>query len=238
VNKFIFIIPFRNVGGFVAECAQSLINQNYKNWEAIFIDDCSSDFNKNNIPYDIRFSFKQNKQRFGSLYNIHHSIIQMPIDNEDIICILDGDDKLLNDNSIDYINNLYNDLTLLTYGQYMRGDKIGHCKQYTKKSFKILRKLNFRASHMKTFKYKLYKQVIAQDPLLECYKDWNGDWYTSACDVALMTPMLEIAGFDNIKFNNRPIYYYRVHDGNHHDLKGQRKSEKHILGKKSFELIF
>ena len=55
MNRLVFIIPFYNVSAFIKECADSLINQTYKNWIAIFVDDCSTDGTINNIPADDRF---------------------------------------------------------------------------------------------------------------------------------------------------------------------------------------
>jgi hypothetical protein len=65
------------------------------------------------------------------------------------------------------------------------------------------------ASHLRTFKFKLYKELIKQDPKLNCYKDNLGEFYKSCYDVAIMTPLMEIAGFDNIKFNQHlfTLYY-------------------------------
>lgn len=37
------IIPFKNTAAFLEECINSILNQTYGNWEAIFIDDLSSD---------------------------------------------------------------------------------------------------------------------------------------------------------------------------------------------------
>jgi hypothetical protein len=41
------------------------------------------------------------------------------LNDDDIICLLDGDDKLIVDSALDTIDSLYNDNTLLTYGQYI-----------------------------------------------------------------------------------------------------------------------
>jgi glycosyltransferase involved in cell wall biosynthesis len=43
MNRFVFIIPFRNVKDYINECANSLINQKNKNWITIFCDDASTD---------------------------------------------------------------------------------------------------------------------------------------------------------------------------------------------------
>jgi hypothetical protein len=63
------------------------------------------------------------------------------LNDDDIICLLDGDDKLIVDSALDTIDSLYNDNTLLTYGQYIwPNGHIGHCKEYTEYEFSMLRK--------------------------------------------------------------------------------------------------
>ncbi|WP_179353683.1 glycosyltransferase family 2 protein [Winogradskyella vidalii] len=37
------LIPFKNTEAYIGECVDSIINQSYSNWEAIFIDDNSND---------------------------------------------------------------------------------------------------------------------------------------------------------------------------------------------------
>jgi glycosyltransferase involved in cell wall biosynthesis len=37
------LVPFKNTEAFIEECLQSVVNQSFKNWEAIFVDDNSSD---------------------------------------------------------------------------------------------------------------------------------------------------------------------------------------------------
>ena len=37
------LTPFKNTESFIEECVQSIINQSYTNWEAIFVADNSTD---------------------------------------------------------------------------------------------------------------------------------------------------------------------------------------------------
>jgi len=56
MNKFVFIIPFRNVKDYIGQCAESLIRQTNKNWIAVFCDDESTDNSIDFIPEDSRFT--------------------------------------------------------------------------------------------------------------------------------------------------------------------------------------
>ena len=240
-NRFVFIIPFRNVKDYIEQCANSIINQNYKNWLAIFCDDESDDNTINNIPADERFIIRRNEKRITALPNIHNGIIESNLNDDDIICLLDGDDFLYRNDSLDIINKLYQDDTLLTYGQYIwPNGAIGHCMPYTEETFKTLRNGGYWASHMKTFKYKLYKEILIQDTNLNCYKDKDENFYTITSDVAIMTPLMEIAGLENIKFNNEAIYGYRVHAQNDAFVSPalQKLVAEEIFTKPKFKQIF
>lgn len=42
-NLVSIIMPSWNTAQFIAESIQSVINQTYKNWELLIVDDCSTD---------------------------------------------------------------------------------------------------------------------------------------------------------------------------------------------------
>ena len=242
MSRFVFIIPFRNVAPYIKDCANSLINQNYKNWIAYFIDDQSNDGTVDNIPSDPRFKIKVNTERLTALPNIHYGIMDLNLEDDDVICLLDGDDFLIRPDSIDIINKLYEDGALLTYGQYVSSaGNMGHCIPYTTESFKGVRdSRQYWASHIRTFKFKLYKEILNQDTDLSCYKDNNGEWYKMTYDVAIMVPLMEMAGFDKVKFNPIPVYYYRIHQQNDYSVNAhlQYKIADEIYGQKKFTQVF
>ena len=241
MNRYVFIVAFRNVHKFIQKCAESIISQNYQNWIAIFCDDCSDDGTIDFIPHDARFVINRNPIRLNALENIHNNIISANLQPEDIICSLDGDDFLINASVLDILNALYKPNILLTYGQYIDSNGIiGHCKAYTRDTFENLRNVGYWASHLRTFKYKLYIEMMKQDKELSCHKDDRGNFYKSCCDVAIMTPLMEIAGFDNIVFNPTPLYYYRLHENNVHfiDNNLQQRISDEIFAKPKFIQIF
>lgn len=235
------IVPFYNAEGFLVNCQESLLSQNNKNWKAILADDCSTDNSSQQVITHDNIKYRRNYKRTTALENIHLSILSANPDDEDVICLLDGDDFLFRRNSLDIVNELYNDDTLLTYGQYIwPNGMIGHCKPYTSDSFKLLRNGGYWASHIRTFKFKLYKEIMQQDPNLNCYKDENGEFFKTCYDVAIMTPLMEIAGFEKVKYNPDPVYYYRIHSANDHaiDASKQKSDEKILFGKPAFKQVF
>jgi hypothetical protein len=125
----------------------------------------------------------------------------------------------------------------MSFGQYVwPNGQIGHCKPYTEKEFDELRKGGYWASHMRTFRYKLYLELLKQDPALSCYRDSNNNFYTMSCDVAMTTPLMEIAGFEKVAFNPTPIYFYRIHSNNDHFVNQnyQKKAADEIFAKIPF----
>jgi glycosyltransferase involved in cell wall biosynthesis len=163
--------------------------------------------------------------------------------DEDILCILDGDDKFLHPYALSIVNDIYtaHPNCLLTYGQYItsRG-RLGHCREYTEEEFYNLRKQDFRASHLKTFKWKLYREFLNQDPSLLSYKNFSGDFFAISYDAAIMIPLMEIAGYSSIQFNKHPIYWYRLYDRNDHVINREKQLEieHEINTKKGFKPVF
>jgi hypothetical protein len=54
-----------------------------------------------------------------------------------------------------------------------------------------------------------------------------------------MTPLMEIAGFERVKFNPDPVYYYRIHQQNDHfvDPNLQKSVADEIFAKQKFNKL-
>ncbi len=243
--RFIIIIPFYNAKNYLRECLDSILGQAYPNWLAVCADDHSDDGSSEIIPADERMIKIYNNSRVTALPNIVNAILHCSADyrDDDILCLLDGDDKFLHPYSLSIVNELYlaNPACLLTYGQYITSlGRLGSCEPYAEWEFAELRKCKKGASHLKTFRWKLYKEFLRQDSDLKAYKDSNGNFYTMSSDPALMYPLLEIAGFENIKFNKHPVYWYRIHEKNDStvDIQKQKKIDAEIRLKRKFKPVF
>lgn len=245
MNRFVIIVPFYNVGDYIIDCYRSILSQTYTNWIVMFGDDGSTDNAMNLIPnFDSRFIKISNEKKLYALANEHNLILSTPnLNQEDIIIILDGDDKLLNNNVLSYLNDFYTTSNpLVVYGQYTRSNGLSGTARGFKdeNEFNNIRQINgYFLSHIRTWKYRVYQELVTQDPDLTCYKDLSGQFYKTAADVAIMYPLIEIAGYKNVKFNHQPLYWYRLHPNNDHILylDDQKNTELEIKMKPKFKQI-
>ena len=242
-NYFHVISPFRNVKKYITGCLESILKQEYKNFEITFIDDNSDDDSSaliQSLPF-IRTVI--NPTRKFALQNTLDALMKYSdIDDETIICIVDGDDKLANNYVFDILNSIYQESTMLfTYGSmsYMDNSaKIG--STYTEDEYNCLRKSSWKVAHLRTFKYKLFKKLLEIDPNLNCLRDENGEILRMPADMALLFPLMELAGFKNTKFINTNLYRYRVHQNNDQYLHSQEQydGEQKVRNKPSFAPVF
>ncbi|NRD21506.1 glycosyltransferase family 2 protein [Winogradskyella eckloniae] len=88
------LIPFKNTEAFIAECIQSILNQTYNNWEAIFIDDNSDD-----NSYKIVENYTKTDSRLKVFRNNNSGIIDAlqtaySYSSGSYITRMDSDDKM------------------------------------------------------------------------------------------------------------------------------------------------
>ena len=217
-QKIIVLVPFYNVEMYIQECIDSILVQEYTNFHIYFLNDLSSDNSISLIPENKNFTIVTPNKKEHALKNIYSILLNEELFNEDdIVVLMDGDDFLLHKYVFAQLNYMYHEKKcLISYGQYVRSDGMwGHCFEFRNKDeFEEIRKLPWRTSHLKSFKYKLFKEFILQDPHAHSLKDINGCFYTSSGDVAFFIPLLEIAGYSNIFFNKEALYFYRLHNSN------------------------
>lgn len=120
MKKFSIIIPIYNVEKYIDRCLKSVINQSYKNFEVILIDDGSTDKSisiANKYLLDERFTIYHKKnggQSSARNYGINKAngeyIIFLDSDDYIDIKLLENLEKEVNDNNIDVISyGIYTD---------------------------------------------------------------------------------------------------------------------------------
>lgn len=209
-NNIKVITPFYNPGEFLETCVNTLMSQKYDSFKVIFVDDCSNDGSFEKLPHNNeRAIIVKNETRKTALENIHDAIMNH-CDLDDIVVLVDGDDWLPNKNTLSYINDFYNQNDCwIMYGQSSWTDgRRGFASAYPESEFSGLRKAPFRVSHIRTFRAGLYQKIKEQDENFSCLKDSIGDFYKMTYDVAIMFPIMEMAGYEKVKFNDTILYVY------------------------------
>lgn len=239
--KFKIIIPFYNVEKWIKLNIESVLAQTYKNYECFYVDDMSTDNTVNILSSykDERINIIKNTEKKYALQNIYETIIFSNPDDEDVIVLLDGDDWLYTDKALEAVENCYKDNTLLTYGNYIHSSSRtipANVKSYEDNIIKnnLFRNDTWRASHLRTFKYKLWKNIDLQD-----LKDSNFKFYRMAWDLAIMFPMLEMSS-ERTKCINDILYVYNTSNPlNDHKVNHalQLKYDHEIRNKKKYSRI-
>ena len=210
--KYKIITPFYNAEKWIGKCIDSVKSQDYENFDCILIDDMSTDesckiINKK-IMGDSRFTLIKNKEKKYALENIYESIKSQDCNDEDVIILLDGDDWFASENTLSYLSKVYNDSdSLMTYGSYAynpTGQKGVEPSEYPEDVLKdnLFREDQWRASHLRSFKYKIWKKIKKQD-----LQDNKQQFYKMAYDQAIMLPLLEMAS-ERATYVDKCLYVY------------------------------
>jgi len=163
------------------------------------IDDVSTDNTfevvKKGIGDDARFRLIKNEEKKYALGNIAHALESAECHDNDVVILLDGDDWLASYRTLCRLSEAYMDEEcLLTYGSYVYYPAATRGVEPSEYSEEVIsnntfRQDQWRASHLRTFKYGLCKHLNHED-----LKDEEGNYYNMTSDQAIMLPLLELAG--------------------------------------------
>jgi glycosyltransferase involved in cell wall biosynthesis len=210
-NRIKVAVLFYNPGHYLDNCISSLLLQDYDNFEIIFVDDASTDGSHERIPMDDpRITLIRNTENKGGAWNLHQCLLRCQPD--DIFFQLDGDDWLSCNDALSHVNRFYEETSCwVMYGQFMLVDgSYGLARPFTDlNDFRNMR-FDWVAPAPRSFRAGLYHRISDQDPAYDCMRDPKGNWYREAMDVAMIYPVLELAGFENVKFNTRTLYVYNI----------------------------
>tara|TARA_B100001778_G_scaffold174648_1_gene143698 strand:+ start:173 stop:940 length:768 start_codon:yes stop_codon:yes gene_type:complete len=236
---FNIVVPVFNAEKYIEKCLNSILKQTHNRYQVLIVDDCSSD-----SSYEIasaiclenkNFKIFRNNRRIGALHNIRN-LLQKKIKEpaKTVNLIVDGDDHLYSSDVLNILEEKYNQTNcLITYGSHISSNGV-QGKKYPKliREFNLFRKYFWYASHLKTFRHDLWLALNPQDLINK-----NGEYFPVAWDLAIMLPMLEMAG-NRQEFITEILYSYN--DNNPiSDHKIRRKeqilSAKEIRQKKRYK---
>jgi glycosyltransferase involved in cell wall biosynthesis len=211
-QHFKIVTPVYNCEKWIKKCIDSVKSQTYTNYEHIIVDDASTDGTLE-IAMEEAKGFSNIKLvkkdfRMGVMHShvTGTELLGKEADSEDIFVHLDGDDWLAHKDVLSRVNKVYNEQGCwMTYGNYKTTDgRDSVCLPQNKDLMIRLHIVEggWPFSHLRTFKKFLWDKIRV-DSLL----DSNGKMFTSACDVAILCPMLEMAA-DKVYFLDEVLYVY------------------------------
>jgi FkbM family methyltransferase len=218
-QPIVVVSTFYNCEKYIARCIESVAAQDYDNYTHILIDDASTDATVEVVkqtlaqqPNDVRSKFVliTNKENRGAVYNQVNQF--RSLDDDAIVMILDGDDSLINDNTVfSYYNNIYDGSTEFTYGScWSMADNIPLISQpYPKavKENKSYRQHHFNwilpYTHLRTFKKRLINDC--DDSL---FRDSTGQWFRAGGDGSVFYALIESADPAKVKVVQDIVYNY------------------------------
>lgn len=206
-----FVIVGGPAENYIERCLNSIVNQSHTDWEAVVVLDPVGDLSyakaMNFISHKIKVVL--NTTQLYALPNIIKSIALLDPSDDDVIVTVDADDWLNGADALAKLHEYYsrNHDLLLTHGswqQYPNPNEITNNGAYSELDFrKGIRRVPFRASHLRSFKYKLWKGIKEGD-----LKDANGQYFMSAWDLSFMWPMMEMAGISRVRYIPEVLYNY------------------------------
>jgi FkbM family methyltransferase len=240
------ISPFFNCANYISRCIISVASQDYDNYQHILIDDASTDNSIEVIlatlkvlPEDIRnkVTVISNHENLGAVRNQIQNIRTL-IGDDSIVMLLDGDDSLINDNTVlSYYNSIYDGTTEFTYGScWSMVDDIPLISQpYPEdvKQRKDYRNHHFNwilpYTHLRTFKKSLLNTINDDQ-----FKDSNDNWYKAGGDGSVFYALIEAADPNKVKCITDVVYNYNdASPLNDYKVNGleQNRNAKEIVNK-------
>ena len=229
----VVVISSRNNAPYVKKNLQSVAFQKYPNFRIIYLDDQSTDDTVELVKYysqeygiedKLKLVIMPERNRQGaSRFRAYHMC-----DDDEIICMLDGDDWLYNMEVLSTVANQYIKGAMVTYGSYLRynNGKLEKFLYGPDENFNssIAKTRDFRGhrwitQHLRTGYAGLFKRIRYLDLV-----DKNNEFLKVATDVCETMPILEMA-YPQIAKISSPTYVYNVDASNCHNTSYFRVGE-------------
>lgn len=197
-NHFVFVAPMYNASKYVGQMLASIVAQSYPHWHLILIDDVSSEEEKlastkiisayqnllaslDRSPNQIMVTWNTEKR-----WEVSNVLTGMSIcDDEDIVCRIDADDWLVDNDALAIINEAYKQTgceALWTAHRWGFSDtSISAPMPGTADPYKY----PWVSSHLKTFRKKLMKDIADSN-----FRGPDGEYIRRAGDQAIYLPVL------------------------------------------------
>jgi len=232
VSKLYVVSTGRNASKFVLNCVQSVKKQTLKPERHIVIDDMSDDDTRMYLDRVARFDKNVevifNTERKYRLKNIWENSVNK--DPEDLICIVDSDDWLANNDALKTIKDTYDQNPKYEYVYSklkLSHGELGGSKPIPSDNWDPYKNI-WITSHICTFKAKALQRIPISN-----FLDWDGNWFQIATDHAQILPMLynlwkRDGDYSSVGFIDEVLYVYQFLENENKsrfDEEGQKRAQ-------------
>ena len=214
--RYQIISVSRNAAPWLPACLASIAAQTGQPFDVCVIDDASDD-GSDEIIRDFAeergWAYHLNTKCQGALANQCLAFDSLAPADDDVVVIVDGDDRLAHPGVLDRLQLAYaNPAVQLTYGSYRPDPPSESCPMARPYPAEVVRARSFRTgmysvgllyNHLRTFRAGAFRTLDREMR----FKWPNGEWFDCCTDSAVMLPLLEVAG-ENHRFIPDVLYIY------------------------------
>jgi len=204
----IILTTVYNCENYIDRCLSSIMLQSFKDFKCYITDDLSTDNSikviEEKIKNDDRFILIKNTKKLYQPGNYDNVLRNFPeIDDNEIVIEVDGDDWLPDNKVFERVNNVYKNKKIwIANGSFMYPNGVIGFSQ-KQQNFNDLRNSRFTATHLRTWKVFLWREIEQED-----LKDDEGNYWKVTGDLSFMFPMLEMSGEKHYCFMPEINYVY------------------------------
>lgn len=211
--RFLIISTGYNCAEFVEKNYLSFANQTYTNWQAIMIDDGSTDETPQKLNAVPRHQIKvvYCKNNAGAAMR-RYDAIRKYAQHDDVIVLVGMDDEL-KPNALERIKKEYDSGKWMTYGNWQNQHGVGLPPDFpltfdeATHAARDYRKVQYRSTAPNTFKKFLFDRISEDDFKVD------DQWIMQTTESPLMFACLEMCGKERIGVIRESIYIYNQRTG-------------------------
>lgn len=218
---FTILVNTRNSSAKITRCIESLLSQNFHDFQVIINEDASEDdtysLAEGAIGMDSRFSLKRNPSRKGAVVNTFDTL--RGIKGQDtVVLVLDGDDYLFNEESLRIIYQVYRQDPLVeaTNWGFVTRRRKEDGSEYLSNSYRIDNypwdtNKGWPHAHCRTFKNHLF-DYLGED----YFKAYTGEFPITSVDSIVHMAMVRLA--KKVVSLSKPVYVWDITGDTEHDF--------------------
>lgn len=220
-NKFIIVVPLYNTKDLVIDGLESIFNQDFEDLGVIIRDDISNDGTSEIIKNYLSINedesltkykgkdviYIKNTKKLYPIGNTYESVINFVEDDNSIIGVVDGDDKLIGTDAVSKIYNVYNSLNVwMVWSQHQNSNGGLGISRPLPPNEQIYKNRNYwSVTHFRTSLAFLFRKLNKKDIMDPFIPD---TYCTFSGDAAFLFPFCEMCGNEKSFFLNEVLYYY------------------------------